>query len=76
MQTPAPRVIILRHDVDRRPGNALKTALLEHYLGIPASYYFRSVPESWDETVIRKIAGLGHEIGYQCKRRWAMDIGL
>jgi hypothetical protein len=59
-----PRVIILRHDVDRRPGNALKTARLEHDLGIPASYYFRAVPESWDEAIIQKIAGLGHEIGY------------
>ncbi len=64
MQTPAPRVIILRHEVDRRPGNALKTAWLEHDLDIPASYYFRAVPESWDEAVIREIAGLGHEIGY------------
>jgi hypothetical protein len=64
MQAPAGRVIILRHDVDRRPGNALKTARLEHDLGIPASYYFRAVPESLDEAVIQKIAGLGHEIGY------------
>ncbi|ABW67626.1 polysaccharide deacetylase family protein [Desulfosudis oleivorans] len=59
-----PRAIILRHDVDKRPGNALKTAWLEHELGLPASYYFRAVPESWDEAIIRKIAGLGHEIGY------------
>jgi len=22
------------------------------------------VPESWDEAIIQKIAGLGHEIGY------------
>ena len=64
MQTPASRVIILRHDVDRRPGNALKTALLEQKFGIPASYYFRAVPESWDAAVIKKIAGMGHEIGY------------
>ena len=56
--------IISRHDVDRRPDNALKTAGLEHDLGIPASYYFRAVPESWDEAIIQKIAGLGHEIGY------------
>lgn len=67
MQTPEPRFIILRHDVDRLPGNALKTARLEHELGIPASYYFRAVPESWDEAIIRKIAGLGHEIGYHYK---------
>ena len=64
MQIPVNRGIILRHDVDRRPGNALKTARMEHDLGIPASYYFRAVPESWDAAAIRKIAGLGHEIGY------------
>lgn len=64
MANPASRVIVLRHDVDKRPGNALKTARLEHDLGIPASYYFRVVPESWDEAIIQKIAGLGHEIGY------------
>ena len=64
MQAPAKRIIILRHDVDRLPDNALNTALLEHDLGIPASCYFRAVPESWDEAIIQKIAGLGHEIGY------------
>lgn len=64
MQIPAPRIIILRHDVDRRPGNALKIARIEYDLGIQASYYFRAVPESWDAAVIRTIAGLGHEIGY------------
>lgn len=64
IQTPATRIIILRHDVDRRPDNALKIARIEHDLGISASYYFRAVPESWDEAIIRKVAGLGHEIGY------------
>ena len=64
MQTSPTQIIILRHDVDHLPGNALKTARLEHNLGIPASYYFRAVPESWDEAVIREIADLGHEIGY------------
>ena len=64
IQVPANRVIILRHDVDRLPGNALKMARIEHDLNIPASYYFRAVPESWDEAIIRQIAGLGHEIGY------------
>jgi hypothetical protein len=64
MQSPGNHVIILRHDVDRRPGNALKTARLEHDLDITASYYFRAGPESWDEAIIQKIDGLGHEIGY------------
>ncbi|WP_320045060.1 hypothetical protein [uncultured Desulfobacter sp.] len=64
LKKPAPRIIILRHDVDRRPGNSLKTARIEHNLGIQSTFYFRAVPESWDEGIIRKIAGLGHEIGY------------
>ena len=64
MQSPKQRVVILRHDVDRLPFNALKTARMEYNLGIPASYYFRTVSESWDEEVIRQIAALGHEIGY------------
>ncbi len=64
MQTPESRKIILRHDVDRLPENALETARLEHGLGISASYYFRAVPESWDEAIIQEISGLGHEIGY------------
>ena len=29
-----------------------------------ASYYFRAVPESWDEPIIKEIASLGHEVGY------------
>lgn len=56
--------IILRHDVDLRPQNSLATAKIEHELGWKAIYYFRAVPESWDENIIREIASLGHEIGY------------
>ena len=56
--------IILRHDVDLKPQNSLATAKIEHELGWKAVYYFRAVPESWDENIIREIAALGHEIGY------------
>lgn len=58
------KTIILRHDVDKLPENSLRFAQLQHELGIQASYYFRAVPESWNETIIQKIAELGHEIGY------------
>ena len=58
------RLVILRHDVDLRPYHSLATANIEHELGIRAAYYFRAVPESWDEEVIQKIAALGHEVGY------------
>lgn len=56
--------VLLRHDVDLKPQNSLQTARIEHELGWKATYYFRAVPESWDEDIIRKIASLGHEIGY------------
>jgi len=56
--------LILRHDVDRLPINALRMAKLENELGIEGTYYFRIVPESYDENIIRQIAKLGHEIGY------------
>ena len=61
---PLEKVIILRHDVDRLPSNALKMARLEHKLGVAASYYFRAVPASWNEGIIRKVSSLGHEVGY------------
>jgi len=58
------RIVYLRHDVDLRPDRSLATARLEHELGVRAIYYFRAVPQSWDEGIIREIASLGHEIGY------------
>lgn len=58
------KFIILRHDVDARPGNALRFAEMEEALGIRGTYYFRIVKGSFDEVVIERIAELGHEIGY------------
>lgn len=54
----------LRHDVDKKPQNSLRTAQMEAAVGISATYYFRTVPESFDEGIIKAIAQLGHEIGY------------
>ncbi len=56
--------VVLRHDVDLMPQNSLAVAKLEHELGWKSTYYFRAVPESWDESIILEIASLGHEIGY------------
>ena len=64
IQNPKEKVVILRHDVDRLPENALVIAKIEKEAGIRASYYFRIVKESYDEDVIRQIAKIGHEIGY------------
>jgi hypothetical protein len=38
---PGGRTVVLRHDVDRKPENALKMAELEHALGVCSTYYFR-----------------------------------
>lgn len=54
----------LRHDVDLLPGHSLRTAQIEHGLQLTATYYFRMVPESYDEDIIKQIAQLGHAIGY------------
>jgi hypothetical protein len=59
-----PYFVILRHDVDALPQNSLRLAQLENSLGIRGTYYFRTVPGCYDETVIAEIYSLGHEIGY------------
>ena len=64
IQQPEDKIVILRHDVDRKPENALAIAKVENEAGIKASYYFRILKESCDENIIKKIAEMGHEIGY------------
>ncbi len=52
IRNPEKKVVVMRHDVDRLPGNALKMAGIEHGMGIAASYYFRDVPHVWNEQII------------------------
>jgi len=61
---PKEKTIILRHDVDARKNHSLQFAKIQHEMGIVGTYYFRMVPQSFDEGVIREIASMGHEIGY------------
>lgn len=55
---------VIRHDVDRKPINALKVATLESKYNIFTTYYFRSTKNSFKPEIIKKIAEMGHEIGY------------
>lgn len=64
IQNSKSRTIILRHDVDALPQNSLRFARIQSSIGIKGSYYFRAVPQSFDEAIIKEIASLGHEIGY------------
>jgi len=58
------KLVILRHDIDRKPMNALKMAKLEHELGVKSTYYFRHVKDVFKPEIIEKIRDLGHEVGY------------
>jgi hypothetical protein len=58
------KIIVLRHDVDKLPLNSLEFAKIQAETGIMGTYYFRAVPKSWDESIIKEIAGMGHEVGY------------
>jgi hypothetical protein len=58
------KVLILRHDVDKNPKNALKCAEIERDHKIRSTYYFRIVRASFDPDIIREIENMGHEIGY------------
>ena len=57
------KLIVLRHDIDRKPMNALRMAELESELGIQSTYYFR-FPYTFKPEIIGKIHDLGHEVGY------------
>ena len=58
------RFIILRHDIDVKPERGLKMAEIEKEHGIRSTYYIRMTEEVFKPIIIRKIAELGHEIGY------------
>lgn len=62
--SPSTKVIILRHDIDRLPDNALRFARIEKGLGINSTYYFRIEEGSFNKEIIKEIYSLGHEIGY------------
>ena len=56
--------VILRHDVDRKPENALAMARLEDEHGVASTYYFRTIEKTFRPEIIRTIERLGHEVGY------------
>jgi hypothetical protein len=56
--------VLLRHDVDDRKLHSLAFARIQHRRGIVGTYYFRMLPQSFDEDVIKEVYGLGHEVGY------------
>jgi hypothetical protein len=64
LESPPERCCLIRHDIDRRPQNALAMARLEHQLGLTATYYFRTKRHTFKPDILRSIQDLGHEVGY------------
>ncbi len=64
IESPLKNCIILRHDVDKKPSHSLKFAHIQQKYSIRGTYYFRSLPISFDPLIIQEISSLGHEIGY------------
>ena len=58
------RYVILRHDIDKKPDNALSIAKLESDLGVKSTFYFLTVKDVFKPDIIKEIEKLGHEIGY------------
>jgi hypothetical protein len=58
------RFVVLRHDVDRKPRNALAMARVEAEHGIESTYYVRTIDKTFRPDLIERIAALGHEVGY------------
>lgn len=65
LRSPDRASTVLRHDVDRRPGQAVRMAVAEARMGVRASYYFRCDGSGrFPVPACREVADLGHEIGY------------
>ena len=58
------RFLLMRHDVDRKPENALDMARIEAEAGVPSTYYFRAIEKTYDPALISSVEDLGHEVGY------------
>lgn len=58
------RFIILRHDVDDLAQNSMNFADIQSEFNVNGTFYFRMVPKSFDEKIIRKMLEQGHEVGY------------
>jgi hypothetical protein len=61
---PQKKIVILRHDVDRNIGAALRMAKLESDFGLRSTYYVRKQPSVFKPEALRTINRIGHEVGY------------
>ena len=56
--------LILRHDVDRKPKQAIKIAKIAAECGAIGTFNFRVLRDRTDKNAVVDISNMGHEIGY------------
>ncbi len=61
---PTGKAVAFRHDVDRCRRAARDMAEAEARIGLRSTYYFRMTRASFDPDTVRRVAALGHEVGY------------
>ena len=61
---PQETLVVLRHDVDRYVGAALRMARMESECGLSSTYYFRATPAVFIPAALAEVHRLGHEVGY------------
>jgi len=64
LQARSNNALILRHDVDRFPKNALAMGAIEAGLGIRSTFYVRHQRRGFPADTINALTEQGHEIGY------------
>lgn len=73
------KIIYLRHDIDISPANAINFAKIENKYGIKATYFyllhdiFYNILEKKNLEDIKKIYGLGHQIGLHFDRGFSVN---
>jgi len=61
------KFVILRHDIDKFPKNALIFAKIENELSIKSTYFFLTKKSVFKQDIIRQIYSFNHKIGYHYK---------
>jgi hypothetical protein len=59
-----PKRIILRHDIDAKPTQALAMARIEHAVHARSTYFFKIRKNIFNADLIRQITSNNHDIGY------------
>lgn len=58
------KAVILRHDIDKNPANALLISRIEKDRNVKATYYFKNIKNDSEASIIQEIVKNGHSIGY------------